>query len=161
MHRSMLILLAATLLATTAEAAKTYKWVDDDGVTHFSTRQPPRVNTDKTQLQGGNVDQPPAKSESRSVVKIQRKDLSGGKWQGCASQLCQLVQQFDPGCETSYCSRAKSYSSDCTSAGCQTKRLTFEREVRDRIETQEQLRQQQAINANAVPVPNAGTPTTE
>lgn len=151
MYRSMIILLTAALFATAAEAAKMYKWVDENGVTHFSTRQPPRENTDKTQLQGGNLNQPSAGTESQSLAKIKRKDLSGGKWEGCASQLCQLVQEFDPGCETTYCSRAKSYSSNCTSAGCQTKKLAFERDVQDRIETQEKLRQQQAINANAVP----------
>jgi hypothetical protein len=157
MYRSMIILLTATLFATAAEAAKTYKWVDENGVTHFSTRQPPRENSDKTQLQGGNLDQPPASTESQGVAKIKRKDLSGGKWKGCASQLCQLVQEFDPGCETTYCSRAKSYSSDCTSAGCLTKKLAFERDVQNRLETREKLRQQQAINANVVPAAPTST----
>ena len=156
MYRSMVILLTAALFATAAEAAKMYKWVDENGVTHFSTRQPPRENSDKTQLQGGNLNQPPAKTESHSVAKIKRKDLSGPKWQGCNSQLCQLVQEFDPGCETSYCSRAQSYSKGCTSATCQAKKLALEKDVQNRLETREMLRQQQAINANAVPA----TPTT-
>jgi hypothetical protein len=153
MYRSMLILLTAALFATTAEAAKMYKWVDENGVTHFSTRQPPRENDDKTQLQGGNPNQPPPAAKSQGVAKIERKDLSGSQWGACNTQLCRLVQQFDPGCETTYCSRAKSYSGDCSSAGCQTKKLAFERDVQNRIETQEKLRQQQAINANAVPEP--------
>jgi hypothetical protein len=151
MYRSMIILLTAALFATAAEAAKMYKWVDENGVTHFSTRQPPRQNADKTQLQGGNPNQPSAKTESQDVAKIKRKDLSGANWEGCKSQLCRLVQQLDPGCETSYCSRAKTYSSGCSSAGCQTKKLAFEADVQNRLETQAKLRQQQAINANAVP----------
>ena len=157
MYRSMLILLTAALFATTAEAAKTYQWVDENGVTHFSTRQPPRENTDKTQLQGGSQNQPQAGTESQGVAKIKRKDLSGSKWEACNTELCRLVQRFDPGCDTTYCSRAKSYSNDCTSAGCLTKKIAFERDVQNRIETQEKLRQQQAINANTVPAPPTST----
>jgi len=157
MYRSMIILLTAALFATAAEAAKMYKWVDENGVTHFSTRQPPRENSDKTRLQGGNLNHPSPDTESQGLAKIKRKDLSGAKWDGCASQLCRLVRELDPGCDTTYCSRAKSYSSNCTSAGCQTKKLTFERDVQNRLETQEKLRQQQAINANAVPAAPTST----
>jgi len=157
MYRPMVILLAAALFATAAEAAKMYKWVDENGVTHFSTRQPPRENSDKTRLQGGNLNQAPAGAESQGLANIKRKDLSGAKWAECNSQLCQLVQDFDPGCETTYCSRAKSYSGNCTSAGCQTKKLAFERDVQNRLETQEKLRQQQAINANVVPAAPTST----
>jgi hypothetical protein len=158
MYRLMVILLTATLFATAAEAAKMYQWVDENGVTHFSTRQPPRENSDKTQLQGGTPNALPSGTESQSMAKIKRKDLSGSNWAACNSNLCQLVRQFDPECETTYCSRAKRYSSDCTSPACQTKKLAFEQDVRNRLETQEILRQQQAINANAVP---AAPTTTE
>lgn len=152
MCRLIAILLAAVVVNTTALAAKTYKWVDENGVTHFSTRQPPRQNADKTKLRGGNVTQPPASIESQELSKIKRQNLRGAGWRECDSSLCQLVAQIDPECRTSYCSRAKQYSDDCTSFGCQTKKLAFEREMQERLAAQNELKQRQAINANTTPV---------
>jgi Domain of unknown function (DUF4124) len=151
MYRSIVFLLAAVLTTTAAEAAKIYKWVDENGVTQFSTSPPPRENADKTTLQGGILTQPRSSTESQNLANIKRKDLTNSGWQGCESSLCQLVQQIDPDCQTSFCSRAKRYSSECTSAACQTKKLTFEKDMRDRLAAQNELRQRQAINANATP----------
>ncbi len=147
MYRSIVFLLAAALFATAVQAAKMYKWVDDNGVTHFSTRQPPRENTDKTQLQGGNV----IMQESENNPSVTRTDLMNPGWEGCRSSLCQLVKQIDSDCQTSFCSRAKHYSNDCASAGCLTKKLAFEKDMQDRVAIQNQQRQQQAVNANATP----------
>lgn len=152
MYRLIACLLAAVVVSTAAQAAKTYKWVDENGVTHFSTRQPPRQNADKTKLQGGNVTQPRASIESQELTKIKRQELRGSGWQECNSSLCQLAAQIDPECRTSYCSRAKQYSDGCTSLGCQTKKLAFEREVQGRLAAQNELKQRQGINANATPV---------
>ena len=151
MYRSIVFLLTAMLTTTAAEAAKTYRWVDENGVTHYSSRQPPRENADKTRLQGGTSTQPRSSTESQNLAKIKRKDLATSTWQGCKSSLCQLVQQIDPDCQTSFCSRAKRYSNECTSAACQTKKVAFEKDMRDRLATQNELRQRQAINANATP----------
>ena len=151
MYRLSVFLLTAMLATTAAQAGKMYKWVDDNGVTHFSSRQPPRENADKTKLQGGDLSKPRISTESQELAKVKRTDLSKSGWQGCQSSLCQLVQQIDPDCETSFCSRAKHYSDSCTTAGCQTKKLAFEKEMQDRVATQNVLRQQQAINANATP----------
>ncbi len=151
MYRSIVFLLTAVLTTSAAEAAKIYKWVDKNGVTHFSTRQPPRENADKTRLQGGTLTQPRSSSESQNLAKIKRKHLANSTWQGCKSSLCQLVQQIDPKCQTSFCSRAKHYSNKCTSAACQTKKVAFEKDMRDRLATQNELRQRQAINADATP----------
>jgi hypothetical protein len=151
MCRSIVFLLMAVLTTTAAEAAKMYKWVDENGVTHFSTRQPPRENADKTRLQGGTVAQPRSSTESQELAKIKRKELGKSGWQGCKSSLCELVQRIDPDCQTSFCSRAKHYSNECTSATCQTKKVAFEIEMRDRLEARNDLQQQQAINANATP----------
>ena len=151
MYRPIAFLLAALLTTGAAEAAKTYKWVDENGVTHFSTSPLPRENADKTTLQGGTLTQPRANAESRELANIKRKDLANSGWQGCDSSLCQLVQQIDPDCETSFCSRAKRYSTECTSTACLTKKLTFEKDMRDRLATQNELLRRQAINANATP----------
>ena len=148
MYRSVLMVLIAMLLTTAVQAAKMYKWVDENGVTHFSTRQPPRQNADKTQLQGGTTAQPTPES---TTPRITRKDLLNSGWEGCQSSLCQLVQQIDSDCQTSYCSRAKHYSNNCTSSGCLTKKLAFEKDMQDRVAVQNQQRQQQAINANTIP----------
>ena len=148
MYRSVLMVLAAMLFATAVQAAKMYKWVDENGVTHFSTRQPPRQNADKTQLQGGTTAQPKPETTTPGIT---RRDLLNPGWEGCQSSLCQLVQQIDSDCQTSYCSRAKHYSNNCTSSGCLTKKLVFEKDMQDRVATQNQQRQQQAINANTTP----------
>ena len=157
MYRLMAVSLAAVLGISAAQAAKMYRWVDENGVTHFSTRPPPGQHTDQTKLKGGNVTQPRPSAESGDLANIERVDLQHSGWQGCASSVCQLVQRLDPGCQTSYCSRAKSFTEKCTSAACQTKKLVFEKDVRDRIAAREELRRQQAINANAAPTPPTTT----
>lgn len=157
MYRLIVLSLVAALCVSTAQAAKTFKWVDEKGVTHFSTRPPPGQHTDQSKLKGGTVMQPRSSTESRDLADIERVDLQNSGWRGCASSLCRLVQQLDPDCQTSYCSRAKSFSENCQSAACQTKMLVFERDVRERLATKDTLRRQQAINANAVPTPPATT----
>lgn len=155
MLRLAVIWLAAVLMVSTAQAAKMYKWVDERGVTHFSTRPPPTSNTDQTKLKGGSVMRESTSSESDELAKIERVNLGGSDWDGCKSSLCRLVQQLDPKCETSYCGRAKSFSGNCASASCQTKKVAFESDVRDRLAQRDARRQQQAINANQVPTPPA------
>jgi hypothetical protein len=152
MHRLIAVLLATTMMAGIAEAAKMYKWVDDSGVTHFSTRQPPRVNADTTKLQGGSLTQPRPGTNTGDLAVIKRKELANTGWQGCNSNLCQLVKQIDSDCQTSFCSRAKHYTNSCTSAGCQAKKLTFEKDMQNRVAERNRLQQQRAINANATPV---------
>lgn len=149
MYRTLVFVFSAMLFATAAQGAKTYKWVDDRGVTHFSTRQPPRVNSDKTRLQGGSVTDP--RSDAEQLARIKRKDLTNPGWQGCQSDLCQLVQQIDSACRTSFCSRAKRYSKGCTTATCLTKKLAFQSDMQGRVTAQKRLRQQQAINASTAP----------
>lgn len=151
MYRLIFLPLTALLILSTAHATKTYQWVDEKGVTHFSTHQPPGKHSDQTRLKGGSLAQPRPGSGSRETAKINAIDLQNRGWQGCASSLCELVGQIDPDCHTSFCSRAKRYSDNCTSAACLTKKVAFEKEMRDRLATQNELRQHQAINANAVP----------
>jgi hypothetical protein len=153
MYRLTAVFLTAFLAVSAAEAGKTYKWVDDKGVTHFSTRPPPGQHTDKTTLQGGSVTQPRENRESQGLAKIKAVDLQNSGWEGCASSLCRLVQQIDRECLTSYCSRAKHYTEKCSSAACQTKKIAFEKEVRDRIAVENDRRRKQAINANTTPTP--------
>ena len=134
-----------------------YKWVDEKGVTHFSTRPPPNQRTDQSKLKGGSVMQPRPGTESGDLAKIKAVDLQNSGWKGCASSLCRLVQQIDPDCRTSYCSRAKHFSDKCTSAACQTKKIAFEKEMQERVAAENERRHQQAINANTTPTP----PTTQ
>jgi hypothetical protein len=151
MYRTLVFVLAAMLFTTAAQAAKMYKWVDGNGVTHFSTRQPPRESSDKSRLQGGNLSPPRTSMESQELARIKRKNLAHPGWQGCQSSLCQLVRRIDSDCQTSFCSRAKHYSKACTSAACLTKKLAFEADMQDRVTAQNELRQPQAVNANATP----------
>ena len=152
MFRLITLLLTTILAVSAAEAAKMYRWVDDKGVTHFSTRPPPNQSTDQTRLKGGSLNQPRSSTEQDDLAKIKAVDLENSGWQGCGSSLCRLVQQFDPDCKTSYCSRAKRFTNECTTAGCQTKKIAFEKDVRNRVDIENQ-RRQQAINANTIPTP--------
>lgn len=155
MYRLTTLLLTTVLAVSAAQAGQMYKWVDDKGVTHFSTRPPPNRNTDQTRLKGGTVTQPRTDTGSQGLAKIKGVDLQNSGWQGCASNLCQLVKQIDPTCQTSYCSRAKQYTDKCATAACQTKKIAFEKDVRDRIAIENERRQQHAINANTTPTPPA------
>ena len=65
------------------------------------------------------------------------------------------MQEVDPDCKTSFCSGAKRYSNGCTSATCLVKKLAFEKEMQNRLATQNELRQRQAINALATPTDSA------
>lgn len=145
-----LLLLCVTMMSGVAHAAKMYKWVDDNGVTHFSKRQPPRVNADKTKLQGGNLNKPRIRTDSEGLAKVKRKALIDTGWRDCNSNLCQLVRQIDPDCLTSFCSRAKQYTNHCASAGCQVKKLAFETDMRNRVAQRNKQLRQQAINANSM-----------
>ncbi|NIM28943.1 MAG: DUF4124 domain-containing protein [Gammaproteobacteria bacterium] len=153
MFRLMILVLTTLLAVSTAQAQKTYRWVDEKGVTHFSTRPPPGLKTDQTRLKGGTVTQPRPSTEADDLAKIKSVDLQRSGWEGCSSNLCQLTKQLDPECKTSYCSRAKRYTESCGSATCQTKKIAFEKDVQERIALRNQNREQQAINANTVPTP--------
>ena len=52
------ILLLAALLASTAAATEIYKWIDEDGVVHFSDQ--PREGAERVQLPEANVTRSPA-----------------------------------------------------------------------------------------------------
>ena len=155
MLRLVIVSLAALIALAAAQATlagQMYKWVDERGVTHYSTSPPPTATEDDTKLKGGSVLRKP-RTDSDDLARLNRVNLGGADWDGCDSSLCRLVQQLDPGCSTSYCSRAKSFSDSCTSAACQTKMLVFESDVRNRIAEKDALRERQAINANETPTP--------
>lgn len=46
---------AALTAAAPAAAARTYKWVDDDGTTHYSQSKPPDRHAQELSLKGGRV----------------------------------------------------------------------------------------------------------
>ena len=156
MLRLIVVSLAALIALSSAQAAKMYRWVDERGITHYSTSPPSTPAEDDTKLQGGSVLRKP-RTDSDNLATIDRVNLRGADWDGCQSSLCRLVQELDPGCDTSYCSRAKSFSESCTSAACQTKMLVFESDVRNRIAEKEALEARQAIDASQTPIPPPGT----
>lgn len=130
------------LLAMSAvEAAQMYRWVDERGVTHFSSKRPEQGASSEPELEGGRVGDitdSPSGGDGRFFGGDTR--LLQGGWQGCASELCALVKRLDPKCRTSMCSDAKRYSGECRSTACQTNRLVFEREMRERVAAEEALR---------------------
>ena len=133
--------LAMVLVFSVAEAAQMYRWVDENGVTHYSHKRPEQGGSGQPDLSGGR----PGSSDTditpeRGKFFNNSTRLQQGGWQGCDSALCRLVKQLDPGCATSMCSDARRYSEDCRSAACQTNRLVFERDMRARLAREEALR---------------------
>ena len=135
------LLLALCLVVTTAEAAQMYRWVDENGVTHYSFKRPDQGTGDQPELKGGQPQAAPGGfTGSDSGISNGPKRLIHGGWQGCASDLCSLVRQIDPDCSSHYCSDAKRYSDECRSVTCQANKLAFEREMRDRVQRAIELR---------------------
>ena len=134
--------LGMLLTVAAAEAAQLYRWVVENGVTHFSSKRPERGADGRPELEGGRVGKSPAhvspQGDSKFFSGPQR--LLHGGWQGCHSDLCALVKRLDPECATPMCSDAKRYSDECASLSCQTNRLVFERDVRERLARQESQR---------------------
>lgn len=66
------LLLAVFLLAATgpAAAAEVYRWVDDEGVTHYSATPPPDRDADRVEASNPPADDPEARREAI-------EDLSG------------------------------------------------------------------------------------
>ncbi len=58
------ILLLVALLASAASASDIYKWVDEDGVIHFSDQ--PREGAERVTLQPANVVRPPVRPVQRT-----------------------------------------------------------------------------------------------
>ncbi|MDJ0699447.1 MAG: DUF4124 domain-containing protein [Woeseiaceae bacterium] len=58
------ILLLVALLASAASASDIYKWVDEDGVIHFSDQ--PREGAERVELQPANVVRPPVRPVQRT-----------------------------------------------------------------------------------------------
>ena len=55
MNRFAAITVIALLVSPAVEAAQMYRWVDENGVTHFSTKRPPQKNAEQLELRGKEV----------------------------------------------------------------------------------------------------------
>lgn len=124
-------LLVATLLVAGAHAGGMYKWVDDDGVTHFSQSPPAKRRGAEERLDG-----PKRLSKGRDPAAAPTTRYEGEVhlyegWQDCDTDLCRRVRRHDPGCATTYCSKAKRYSGECASVVCQAKKIAFEKDLEE------------------------------
>ncbi len=94
-----------------------YKWVDENGKTHYG-------------------DKPPAQ---RATTQVAPATSPGGgaagsgdaprRFSDCASQTCGRVSRVDPTCRTSLCQEAMSLPDDCHSIICQSKRAEIEKRI--------------------------------
>ncbi len=69
--RPIIIGLTVVLAASTASAAKFYKWVDDEGNTHYSQRAPAGIDTEEVRTYGDNsrTSPPPAAPAPTTAAK--------------------------------------------------------------------------------------------
>ncbi len=85
-----LILLLVALLASAGSAQEIYKWVDEDGVIHFSDQ--PREGAERVELQPTNVARPP-------VRPVQRTDDTEQEQQAPAPFRYERLEVVSPAAE--------------------------------------------------------------
>lgn len=150
MNHIATIAVIALLVSPAVHAAKMYRWVDENGVTHYSTRKPPPENADQDRLKGGTLSPRDTPSPSE-LADIEKRDLYNRGWEGCLSELCSIVRQLDPQCASSYCSQAKRFSKNCTSVSCRASKLGFQREMEERLAVKRRQEQGSGTFRSAAP----------
>ncbi len=102
----LIILLLALIASTTSYAQKMYKWVDDQGVTHYTSSRPPAdQEADKVSIRRA----PPAQPKSASADNQPSTD-EGDQLEEAfkAADLKNKSQQdFDKTVNQEYCRRAQ------------------------------------------------------
>ena len=144
MTRIGILVLSSLLAVSAVEAGQMYRWVDENGVTHFSQSRPPQQNADELPLRGGKPRQPAA-AETSTQPAIEGRQLYNTGWQACNSELCRIVRELDPDCTTPYCSQAKRFSKSCTSVTCRAKKIGFQREMEEQLALERSRRQQKRV----------------
>ena len=130
-------LLVITLLVTVypAHSVGLYKWVDENGVTHYS--ESPPIGRKAQDVMVERVEPPPDMPVDGKVSSPWIPDGGADPWDGCSSDLCNLVKPLDPRCETRDCEDAKRLSDGCTSVVCLAERSEFEDRMLARMRPQE------------------------
>jgi hypothetical protein len=114
------VVLALTLAAVAPLAAgQAYKWVDENGKTHYG---------DKPPAQRATTEVAPPTSSGIGVSGSGSGDVPR-KFSECVSQICGRVSRADPTCRTTLCQEAMSLPDDCHTIMCQSQRADIEKRI--------------------------------
>jgi len=102
-------------------AGQAYKWVDENGKTHYGDKPPAQApaNTVAPPVSSGA----PASGASGGTGAVPRR------FSDCTSQVCQKVARADPTCRTDLCQEAISLPDDCHTITCQGKRAEIDKRI--------------------------------
>lgn len=130
------------IIVTPATAETIYKWVDDQGRTHFGERPPSNNVHEQLDLKetarpesSVSTETTAADSEKPSlsmVGKIPAKANKIDAWCAHDAELCALLKQADAKCQTSYCDEATRIA-NCDTVVCKAERLEFMKKLKIRI----------------------------
>ena len=70
---AVILLLAGTLMSPWSQAAKVYKWTDENGQIHFSSQPPRGLNQDQYNLRVDKVT-PPVKTQPATSADVKSKE---------------------------------------------------------------------------------------
>jgi hypothetical protein len=116
--RNVLLGLAVAGFAPAA-AGQAYKWVDENGKTHYGDKPPaqaPASTVAPPVPSGGSASGGPASASPR-------------RFSECLSEVCQKVSRADPTCRTNLCQEAMSLPDDCHTITCQGKRAEIDKRI--------------------------------
>jgi hypothetical protein len=118
--RNLLLGLAVAGFAPLA-TGQAYKWVDENGKTHYGDKPP--AQAPKTTVA------PPVSSGAPESGGSAGSGAVPRRFSECLSQVCQKVSRADPTCRTSLCQEAMSLPDDCHTITCQGKRAEIDKRI--------------------------------
>lgn len=149
MKKSFLVLITFVIFSPPV-TAQIYKWVDEDGVTHFSEK--PRGSSDDSysvnpdnqqqtsnQQQVGNNETIMPTPDWNKQQQINHKEgvtkTPEQRWPDCHSELCEKVKKIDINCTSQDCTDAVRFTNDCNSILCLGDRIDFEKKIDEKIQS--------------------------
>jgi hypothetical protein len=118
--RSVVLGLAVLGFAPLA-SGQAYKWVDENGKTHYGDKPP--AQKPATQVA------PPTSSSGSGARSAAPSGDPPRRFNQCVSQACEKVARVDPTCRTSLCQEAMMLPDDCHTITCQGKRAEIDKRI--------------------------------
>lgn len=135
-HKFFLIFLSL-IIYSFPSIAQVYKWVDENGVTHFSESPKGAPGEAYTVIQENKQEPVNDEAHIEARKEVQKKEnaeeeetagtLQG--WPECESELCAKVKKIDADCTTQDCTDALKFSNDCKTVLCMGDRIDFEKKI--------------------------------
>jgi hypothetical protein len=98
-----------------------YKWVDENGKTHYGDKPPAQRPTTEVA--------PPVSSGGSAPGGAAVAGDPPRRFSECVSQACEKVSRVDPTCRTSLCQEAMMLPDNCHTITCQAKRAEIDKRI--------------------------------